>query len=512
MSSVSAAEKQILGHPRGLFVLFFTEMWERFSFYGMKALLIFYLTKYHFFTDSAASGIIGSYAALVYALPVLGGYLADKYLGFKKAVTFGALLLIIGHLGMAFEGHQAYIENGVTIRDGFALKMFYMSISFIIMGVGFLKPNISSIVGDLYPSNDARRDSGFTIFYIGINVGSTLSILLCGWLGETFGWRYGFGAAGVGMIAGLLTFLSGQKYLVGIGDAPHPDKLRSKVLGLLSREYLIYLSALGALLVVWFLMQYHDVVGVLLLASIGATLLFLSWYMAARADKVIRGRLFVLIVLNISAVVYFGYMEQQFISLNLFTDRIVNREVFGHIIKASAFVSLNPIFIILCGPFVAWMWIGLNKRNLEPNSTAKFGWGIVQASLGYGLLALGIYLVGGSGKVSLIWLVLSYLIVTTGELFLSPVGLSTVTKLSPRHMVGFMMGVWFLFTAAGEYMAALLSKLADIDTVGGEMADITQAYDAYSSLYSHMMYYGLGFGALLLLLSPFLRKLMYGVK
>ena len=251
-------------------------MWERFSFYGMKALLIFYLTKYHFFTDSAASGIIDSYAALVYALPVLGGYLADKYLGFKKAVTFGALLLIIGHLGMAFEGHQAYIENGVTIRDGFALKMFYMSISFIIMGVGFLKPNISSIVGDLYPSNDARRDSGFTIFYIGINVGSTLSILLCGWLGETFGWRYGFGAAGVGMIAGLLTFLSGQKYLVGIGDAPHPDKLRSKVLGLLSREYLIYLSALGALLVVWFLMQYHDVVGVLLLASIGATLLFLS--------------------------------------------------------------------------------------------------------------------------------------------------------------------------------------------------------------------------------------------
>ena len=221
--------QEIFGHPKGLYICFLTEMWERFSFYGMKFLLLLYLTKYHLFTDGAGYDVLGAYAGLVYALPVVGGILADRYLGMRKAVIFGGIMLCFGHLGLAFEGDQATMIDGVAVQDDFALKIFYLSLALIIVGVGFLKPNISTIVGKLYEVGDKRRDSGFTIFYMGINLGSFTATLLCGYLGENFGWGYGFGAAGIGMLLGLVVFLWGQKFLHGHAEPENPEVLKEKV-------------------------------------------------------------------------------------------------------------------------------------------------------------------------------------------------------------------------------------------------------------------------------------------
>src|SRR6056300_1526523 len=225
MNTAASASRDLLGHPKGLYICFGTELWERFSFYGMKYLLLLYVTKYHLFTDEAGLGVLGSYAALVYAMPVIGGLIADRYLGMRRAVVFGGLLLVAGHLGMAFEGEQARQIGDAVVQDTGALQVFYFSLALIVMGVGFLKPNISTVVGKLYADDDPRRDSGFTIFYMGINIGAFTATLLCGWLGEVYGWSYGFGAAGIGMLFGLALFLWGERFLEGHGEAPSEDVL-----------------------------------------------------------------------------------------------------------------------------------------------------------------------------------------------------------------------------------------------------------------------------------------------
>ena len=248
------AREDFLGHPKGVFVCFFTEMWERFSFYGMKALLLLYLLKHHRFSDDMGYDLIGAYGGLVYAVPVIGGLLADRWLGMRKAVVLGGVLLCLGHLGMAVEGADARVVNGVVVRDEGALQVFYLSLALIVMGVGFLKPNISTIVGKLYADDDPRRDSGFTLFYAGINVGGLFAGLICAFLGETYGWKYGFGAAGIGMLAGLGMFRWGQKYLHGHAEPRDPAALRQRV-GPLSRERWIYLGALAGVVVVWQLIQ-----------------------------------------------------------------------------------------------------------------------------------------------------------------------------------------------------------------------------------------------------------------
>jgi POT family proton-dependent oligopeptide transporter len=489
-------------------------MWERFSFYGMKGLLIYYLTKYHFFSDDFAYEISGNYAALVYALPVLGGYLADRFIGFKKAVTFGAILLILGHFGMAFEGHQAYVEDGVTIRDELALNVFYFSMALLIMGVGFLKPNISSMVGGLYKENDPRRDSGFTLFYMGINVGALLAAVLCVYLGEKVGWSYGFGAAGIGMIIGLLVFLAGKKHLVSVGNPPDPALLKKKTLPVIgiNTETLIYSGSLTLVVVCYMLVQNHSVVGMLLLGSAGIILISLAWVMGVKLDKIPRERMIVILILCLYALVFFAFLEQQFFSLGLFTDRMVNRNIAGFEIEAGQFLSLNSVFIIVLAPVFAWFWIWLNKRKCEPNILVKFALGVLLAALGIAMLPVGLKMAGVHGKVHVVWLVLCYLFISMGELSLSPVGLSSVTKLSVKTMVGFMMGVWFLASAGSEFLAALMSKIASIETTEGINFNQVEAYNAYFSLYEMMIYIGLGFGLLLLLFSPFIKKMMHGIR
>lgn len=499
-----------MGHPAGLFVLFFTEMWERFSFYGMKALLVFYLVKYHLFADSAGNLLVGSYAAMVYALPVIGGYLADKYLGFRKAVVFGGVLLVLGHFGMVFEGSAAVrLDDGTISRDELSLQIFYFSMALIILGVGFLKANISSIVGELYHKGDARRDSGFTIFYMGINLGSALATLTCGWLGETYGWSYGFGAAGIGMVIGLITFIRGKKHLLGKGEPRDPELLAKRTMGI-STEWWIYILSVISLVAIWQMVQRHTVVQWTLIVSALAALAFIIYILVSLKDRVARERLIALTILIVFSVFFWALFEQAYTSMNLFSDRAMERTIGTWEVPASWFLTLNAVFIILFAPIFAWLWVKLSKKNMNPNAAVKFGLALVFVGLGFGALVMGIGATA-AGKVGMIWLILTYLLHTWGELCLSPVGLSYVTKLAPAKFVGFMMGVWFLATAFSEYIASVLANFASLNTKDGNAPDIELAKGAYSSLFESLFYIGVVVGVALILISPLIKRLMHGV-
>ncbi|MDC8015728.1 peptide MFS transporter [Tahibacter soli] len=332
-----------LGHPKGVYVCFFTEMWERFSFYGMKALLLLYLLQHHKFGDKTGYDLIGAYGGLVYCMPVIGGMLADRWLGMRKAVVFGGLLLVFGHIGMAIEGHAATVVDGVVVRDGGALLAFYFSLSLIIMGVGFLKPNISTIVGKLYAPNDPRRDSGFALFYAGINLGSLFSAIICGYLGETLGWSWGFGVAGIGMLLGLAQFLWGQKYLRGHAEAPAPERLREHVAGL-PREAWIYIAAVAGLVPVAALMwsvangafKLGDEITPALALMILMMLVVLGWFVwfvVTQCTKVQRDQMIALICLIAMCLVFFTLYEQTYGSWVTFNDRLLTKNVFPSLVQ-----------------------------------------------------------------------------------------------------------------------------------------------------------------------------------
>ncbi|NQV85611.1 MAG: MFS transporter [Woeseiaceae bacterium] len=587
---------EFLGHPIGLYVCFTTELWERFSFYGMKYLLLLYLTKYHLFTDGQGFDVLGSYAGLVYALPLIGGMIADRYLGMRKSVLFGGICLSLGHLLMAVEGHQAInyaagtiltqdltlasgqffaagttLSEAVMYRDTASLKVFYFALALIVMGVGYLKPNISTIVGKLYSQDDPRRDGGFTIFYMGINIGSFTATLLCGWLGETFGWRYGFGAAGIGMIIGLFTFMYGQRFLMGHAEPSDPEKLKRRVLGPINVEWAIYLLSLPFLGIFWLLVQHEPVVlltqNVFLILSIVGLILYsmvhskkdsnntVAYSIAALAvvsgiyavgvnlhfipgsetlaEYVLYGsiilivgfvvygfmthyspefaRTVVLMILILSTVVFWALFEQSAGSMTLYADRVVDRSLGNTTFTAAQFGSLNAGFIMLLAIPFATLWVWLAKRNLEPNTAIKFGLGIVQVGLGFGALVFGAQFPNEAGQVAMIWLILAYLLHTTGELCLSPVGLSAVTKLSIGNVVGVSMGTWFLATALSETVATRIGKMASIDTSAGESTDLVAALASYTDLFSFLMWFGIITGVVMLLISPILKRWMHGI-
>ncbi|GER03905.1 hypothetical protein JCM17846_15870 [Iodidimonas nitroreducens] len=353
------------------------EMWERFSYYGMRALLIFYLTQHWLFSDGSASLIYGTYTSLVYITPVLGGYLADKYLGQRKAVLFGAIMLTCGHGLMAFEGTGG--------QDDPALNIFWLALSFIIVGSGFLKANISVIVGQLYSLTDARRDGAYTIFYMGINVGAAIGTIVAGYLGQTYGWKYGFGAAGIGMLLGLLVFVWKTSLLLGRGESPDPARLKRKIAGLLNLEWTLYLLSLLSVGGIWMLVQMQGAVGSLLLGSGIILLGYVIYEAMTKLSPHERDRIFAVVFLIALQPLFWGLFEQAGSSLNLFTDRYVDR--MG--VPASVFQSLNPIYIVLLGPVFAGLWVFLAKRGLEPSTPAKFGLGIVQLGLGFLVLVVG---------------------------------------------------------------------------------------------------------------------------
>ena len=482
-----------LGHPKGLFVCFATEMWERFSYYGMRALLILYLTKHWEFTDATSYLIYGAYTSLVYIMPVFGGMLADQILGSKKAVTYGAILLVFGHLGMTVESNE---------------QIFYLSLALIVSGVGFLKPNISTMVGALYEEGDPRRDSGFTIFYMGINIGAFTATLLCGYLGEQVGWAYGFGAAGIGMLFGLIIFLWGQKYLEGLAEPPS-NKYLQKMNGI-SYESWAYISGIFMVLVTWFLVQNSQLVGQLLggfgAIFIGAWLLYALFRCAP--DE--RDRLIVVGILILFSLIFWALFEQAGSSLNILTDRGVNRVIFGWEVPASMFQSLNAGFIFTIAPLFAMLWIALAKRNMEPSTPIKFSIGIIFVGLGFLALVYGMRLSEGL-QTGVFWIILIYLLHTLGELCLSPVGLSSVTKLSPQRIVGFMMGMWFFASAAGNYVAGLIARATASDSSGvsNDVFDLTQK-QSFMDVYTDVGLMAIGCGIFLAILTPILKKLMHG--
>ena len=482
-----------LGHPKGLFVCFATEMWERFSYYGMRALLILYLTKHWEFTDATSYLIYGAYTSLVYIMPVFGGMLADQILGSKKAVTYGAILLVFGHLGMTVESNE---------------QIFYLSLALIVSGVGFLKPNISTMVGALYEEGDPRRDSGFTIFYMGINIGAFTATLLCGYLGEQVGWAYGFGAAGIGMLFGLIIFLWGQKYLEGLAEPPS-NKYLQKMNGI-SYESWAYISGIFMVLVTWFLVQNSQLVGQLLggfgAIFIGAWLLYALFRCAP--DE--RDRLIVVGILILFSLIFWALFEQAGSSLNILTDRGVNRVIFGWEVPASMFQSLNAGFIFTIAPLFAMLWIALAKRNMEPSTPINYSIGIILVGLGFLALVYGMRSSEGL-QTGVFWIILIYLLHTLGELCLSPVGLSSVTKLSPQRIDGFMMGMWFFASASGNYVAGLIARATASDSSGvsNDVFDLTQK-QSFMDVYTDVGLMAIGCGIFLVILTPILKKLMHG--
>ena len=489
-------------HPKGLYVLFATEMWERFNYYGMRAILVLFLVKAMAFNQNDASQVYGSYTGLIYLTPLLGGYIADRYWGNKRSIIAGGLVMAIGEFVLFFCGH--FYDNAAL-----AMPLFYTGLGCMIAGNGFFKPNISSMVGQLYKKGDSKIDAAYTIFYMGINLGSFIATLLCGWLGENYGWGYGFGAAGIGMVLGLITFIYGQKYLMGKAEPKNPEVLKKKVLAGISVEWLIYILSIASLFVIAQMVQRHTVVDWMLRITGAIALLMIVFY-SIKEEKVIRERLLALTVLIIFSVVFWALFEQAYTSMNLYADRVLDREFFGWTIPGPWFLSLNALFIILFAPLVAALWVKLGKYN--PNTPVKFAFAIILVGLGFGMLVLGANVTPDGAKIAMIWLVLAYFLHTMGELCLSPVGLSSVTKLAPQKIAGFMMGVWFLATASSEFIAVVLANLAKIDTKGGEVTDISVALASYTDLFSKLFWVGLIFGGILLVLSPLVKKLMNGIK
>ena len=473
-------------------------MWERFSYYGMRALLIFYMTKEFLFGDNAAYGIYGAYTALVYATPLFGGMIADRILGYRKAVVAGGILMALGHFTMAFQNVQ----------------VFYFALGLLICGNGFFKPNISTIVGKLYKDGDPRRDSGFTIFYMGINIGAMAAPLLCGLIGETYGWHYGFGLAGIGMVVGLIVFLRGQKYLGGVAEPPNPAELKKPIMPGINQELSVYIGTGVAVLVAWQLVQATKIVGGALSFIGVAALAFIVFYMISKCNKEERDRLVVVLLLCLFSMVFWAFFEQAGSSINLFTDRNVDRSFFGWEIPASVFQSVNPAFILIFAPIFATIWTKLGDR--QPSTPVKFGLAILQLGLGFGALWMGAKLSAETGMVPLFWLVAGYMLHTTGELCLSPVGLSAVTKLSPARIGGLMMGTWFLATAFSQYIAGLIAMLTGVSGEGavetGMIPPATETVMVYGTVFGQICIAAIVVSVLIIAFSPIIKKGMHGTK
>ena len=609
---------QMRKHPKGLHILFFAEMWERFSYYGMRSILIFYLTQHFLFSDSFAGSQYGAYTSLVYLVPLIGGILADKYLGTKKAIAFGALLLVGGHLLMAAEGGpavqtvtvggseyrfevdgrgderrvflpvagercelnaaedsgsactitpnaagdlvfsglpansplpatiaQADYTFGVAERNPLFVGIFYLALSLIIVGVGFLKGNISAIVGQLYPDGDPRRDPGFTLYYYGINLGAFWASALCGLLGMEFGWGWGFGLAGIGMALGWLVFTrrrllfwtAGPPQLPDeVGGPPEPEKLKAPALFGLSREMIIYICGILGVGVVWLMVQSppadilaslnsftennlsflgldgqpHVHIAILLL--IGSVLVLgYIFYTMTKVTGVEAQRLGLALILIAAATVFWTLFEQAGSSLSLFADRNTQLPSDGFFtITAAQTQTFNAGFILLFAPVFAALWAWLGTRNMDPNPTLKFGLGIIQVGIGFFMLVIGAQFVDANFQVPLIFLLLLYLFHTTGELFLSPVGLSAISKLSVFKVLSTMMATWFLSSAWAQYVGGIIAGLTETETVAGAALDNEAALNASLNVFEMLGWWGIGIGVVLTVASFFLKGMAHG--
>jgi proton-dependent oligopeptide transporter, POT family len=587
------------GHPKQLARLFTTEMWERFGYYGMRALLTLYLVEYFFFKDEVSAGLYGAFTSLVYLTPLFGGLIADRYLGYKKSVKLGAVLMACGYIGLCFGNHRAdpvaiiknqtyvidireepsktegsnesatvrYIKmegqeyriapqkdasiklisttgdstkdievakgeyNFDGVRNPFWLHLMFISLSAVIVGNGFFKPNISTIVGSLYSPGDHRRDGGFTIFYMGINLGSTFSQLLCPLLYEVVGPWAGFALAGGGMILAWFLFQFDGGRLRGYGEPPADSTLK--------RDWTIYICAAIAIPMIWWLLNNTmvaaqaaadaskvgeesvgiwaylmglPVLGKIMFIAFTLSMVGIPLFAFIKGSVVEAQRMLVATVLVFFSVVFWTLFEQAGSSLTLYASRNTNLNIFGYKMPAGQTQSFNAIFIVLFAPVFTMLWNALGRRNMEPSTPVKFAVSLILVGLGFLALVFGSRFADDQYLVPLSWLALAYLIHSIGELCLSPVGLSMITKLSMAKVVGLMMGVWFLSSAVAQYVGGIIAQLASVTTVGGEVTDPEKSLATYVGVFELIGYWGCGIGVGLLVLSPLLKKMMHGIK
>ncbi|MEZ4415763.1 MAG: peptide MFS transporter [Gemmatimonadota bacterium] len=479
-------EKQFFGHPRGLATLFFTEMWERFSYYGLRGLLVLFLTAAladggFAFADSTAGAILGLYTASVYLLSLPGGWIADRILGQRSAVFWGGVVIAAGHFTMAL---------GSKV-------LFFVGLCLVAVGTGLLKPNVSAIVGELYSDRGARRDAGFSIFYMGINLGAFLGPIICGYLGENINWHLGFGAAGVGMLAGLIQYRMGDAYLkeAGLLQEDALDKRSGAI-----RALIAGVAVVTVITVLLWLLNRAGTVNVTIEAIAGGAgvtivsiaVLYFAYLMAMgglAADE--KKRVTYIFILFIGAAMFWAGFEQAASTLNLFAERLTDRTIGSWEMPTSWLQSVNALFIILLAPVVGSLWVRLDERN--PSIPVKFGWGLVLLGVGFFVLAWGASFATPENPVSPMWLVVTYFFHTVGELALSPVGLSSVTKLAPHRLVGQMMGVWFMGTSLGNLIAGMaagqlesLSPPTLFTTVGAIAAGAGLVYFVFHRPIKHL--------------------------
>jgi POT family proton-dependent oligopeptide transporter len=487
------------GHPRGLATLFFTEMWERFSYYGMRAILVLALVanvKQNGLglSDETATAIYGLYTAGVYMLALAGGWIADRLIGQQRALWYGGILIACGHFTMALP----------------FLPTFYIGMVLIVLGTGLLKPSISSVVGQLYANDSgARRDAAFSIFYMGINVGGFIGPLICGYLGERVGWHYGFGAAGVFMTLGLVQFRLTRHYLgdagkypADSGDVARDALLRQRATRVIAISVLVIMVLIGTIVSGWLPVDPRQLgkgTGIAMLTI--AVLYFAYVLLFGKLSPIERKRVAIIVVLFCASVFFWSGFEQAGSSFNLFADRYTDRMMFGWEVPASWLQSINSLFIIACAPIFAALWVQLAARHLSPSTPGKMGLGLIQLGLGFLVLYFAAQFVVRGEKVAPTWLIVTYLFHTTGELCLSPVGLSAVTKLSPTRYVGQMMGTWFMSMALGNLIAGLTAGLFGNDSVPEMPHRFLMVFMVTA-----------GAGVVMLLIAPAVRKAIGGAE
>jgi len=489
-------------HPKALFTLFFTEMWERFSFYGMRAFLILYMTSELFklmeqgAADSRAYGIYGAFNALLYAAPIVGGMIADKFYGFRRTILLGGLMMAAGQFTLA--GNVFFGNNHELF--------FFAGLGLLAVGNGFFKPNISSFLGTFYDRNDNRKDSAFTIFYMGINIGALLAPLTCGYLAREVDWSLGFLVAGAGMLLGLVVFWRNMSKFTDKGNPPEGVDLKKPVFMGLNVFWLILLASLITIPVFSGLINNEEVTSYIMIIAGIICIGYLLVTSFKSEDREDGQRLLVFIVLFFFHMLFWVLFEQAGGSINILTDRYIEK----HGIETSQFQAVNPMFIILLAPLFTWLWGKLSKRKMEPRTPVKFFYALIQMAIGYGIIVWGTNTAMHSGQMMpLFFLIAMYFFHTTGELSLSPVGLSVVTKLSPAKTVGFVMGAWFLSIAFAHKIAGYLGQLI---AAPEEHADRTTALQGFAHVYLNWgVYVVLAAAVLLLLLSPILKKWMHGV-
>jgi POT family proton-dependent oligopeptide transporter len=589
MSNAAAkpsAEKQWFGHPPQLAILFTSEMWERFGYYGMRALLILYLVQHFVFADRVANGLYGAFTSLVYLTPLIGGLIADQYFGSKKAVKFGAILMSAGYLLLAFSGGEnakpyvmindqryevaidndgddagQYVVSGesrykisgnedgsITLngatgadlpssvaadaykfdadRNDLSVILLFLSLGLIIVGNGYFKPNISTIVGTLYPEGDPRRDAGFTIFYMGINLGSIISQFLAPLIAVAYGYQWGFALAGFGMLLAWARFHFAGPALADYGNPPPNGK---------NRDFIIVIASLLAVPVAWFLLNNametasvaHEAAATGIVAYIASQpllgqVMFFVYVLAMigiplwavfSLKSVERDRMIVAVVLTFFSVVFWTLFEQAGSSLTLFADRNTELNILGvYTMPAGQVQIFNPLFIVIFAPIFSVMWLWMGKRGIEPSVPLKFAIGLVLVGLGFLVLVFGSQFHDANYLVPLFWLAFAYFLHSLGELCLSPVGLSMITKLSIAKLVGMMMGVWFLSSAMAQYVGGIVAQFASTETVGGEVLNAQVSLETYLGVFKTIGIAGIIAGIVLLVLWPLLKKGMHGVK